>query len=171
MSRFVGLVELEDTLNAAVQVRDASDVPINADALPTFRVYGGSGLLASAGGSATFRHTGNITGATNANPIVITSAAHGLSTGMRVNITGVLGNTAANGTFTITKLTADTFSVPTTGNGAYTSGGQFRVAGFYNLALACTAANGFEAGGAYTVHVSWQVSGTSYAETLCVGVA
>lgn len=71
-----------------------------------------------------------ITGATNANPIVITSAGHGLSSGQRVEIVGVLGNTAANGEFFITVLDANTFSLQSkadgsnvAGNGAYTSGG------------------------------------------------
>lgn len=65
-----------------------------------------------------------ITGATNANPIVITSVAHGRITGDYVTITGVVGNTAANGTWPIIKLSADTFSIPVAGNGAYVSGGS-----------------------------------------------
>jgi hypothetical protein len=67
-----------------------------------------------------------ITGATSANPIVITASAHGFSTGNQVQISGVSGNTSANGTFTITVVDANTFSL----NGAdgsaaaaYTSGG------------------------------------------------
>lgn len=67
---------------------------------------------------------GVITGATNASPIVITITAHGYETGDQVTITGVLGNTAANGNWTITVLTANTFSLDgSTGNGSYTSGG------------------------------------------------
>ncbi len=65
-----------------------------------------------------------ITGATNATPIVITSASHGYFTNDVVIVTGVLGNTAANGTWAITKIDADTFSLTgSVGNGAYTSGG------------------------------------------------
>lgn len=66
-----------------------------------------------------------ITGATNASPIVIaTSAAHGYDTHDEIEIAGVLGNTAANGTWTITKVSSTTFSLNgSTGNGAYTSGG------------------------------------------------
>ena len=40
-------------------------------------------------------------------PIIITSPGHGLSTGMSVTVAGVLGNTAANGVFTITVVDAD----------------------------------------------------------------
>ena len=65
-----------------------------------------------------------ITAATNASPIVITIATHGYETGNSIFIGGILGNTGANGTFTITKLTANTFSLDdSTGTGAWTSGG------------------------------------------------
>lgn len=68
-----------------------------------------------------------ITDATNASPIVITSAGHGLQTGDRVYITGVGGNTAANGFWNVTLDGGDPdnkFALDgSTGNGAYTSGG------------------------------------------------
>lgn len=67
---------------------------------------------------------GTITGATNASPIVVTVTAHGYETGDQATIANVLGNLAANGNWTITVLTADTFSLDgSTGDGAYTSGG------------------------------------------------
>lgn len=75
----------------------------------------------------------NITGATQANPGVITSVAHGFSTGDEVIITSVTGMTQLNNrNFVIVVLTADTFSlqdtfgvtgVDTTSFGAYVSGG------------------------------------------------
>lgn len=67
----------------------------------------------------------NVSAATNASPIEITtSASHGLSTGNTVYITGVGGNTAANGTFTVTVVDADQFTLDeSVGNGAYTTGG------------------------------------------------
>jgi len=65
-----------------------------------------------------------VTGATNASPIVITTAAHGLATGDVVTVASVGGNTAANGTFRVTVVSSTTFQLDgTTGNGAYTSGG------------------------------------------------
>lgn len=66
-----------------------------------------------------------VTAATNATPIVITtSAAHGLNSDYEVTLTGVLVNTAANGTFTITVVDSTHFSLNgTVGNGVYTSGG------------------------------------------------
>lgn len=74
-----------------------------------------------------------ITGATAADPVVITtSTSHGLSAGEGVYITGVAGMTQLNGrTFNITSLTATTFSIQNSAAAdvdgssytAYTSGG------------------------------------------------
>lgn len=69
---------------------------------------------------------GTITDATNASPIVITISEDYLDyqTGELVVISGVLGNTAANGFFRLTNISSTQFSLDgTTGNGAYTSGG------------------------------------------------
>src|SRR6202034_3839924 len=70
--------------------------------------------------------SGTITGASDASPIVITSANDGLVTGDVVTITGVTGNTAANGTWTITVIDANDFSLNgSTGNGTYATGGTW----------------------------------------------
>lgn len=76
------------------------------------------------------RRSGTITAASNASPIVITSASHGLVTGSVITIAGVGGNTAANtgldngAPWTVTVLTDSTFSLNgSSGNGVYTSGG------------------------------------------------
>lgn len=61
----------------------------------------------------------SVASSTNANPIVVTTAAaHGYSTGAVVEISGHLVNTAANGSWTATVLTTTTFSIPALGNGA-----------------------------------------------------
>lgn len=72
-----------------------------------------------------------ITGATNATPIVVTSASHGLSNGDLVANFSVGGNTAANGVFRVANVAANTYELtdPDTGanvagSGAYTSGGR-----------------------------------------------
>lgn len=69
--------------------------------------------------------TASVTGATNATPIVITTgSASGVVTGDQVVVSGVTGNTAANGTFTITTLTTTTFELnASAGNGAFVAGG------------------------------------------------
>jgi uncharacterized protein (TIGR03437 family) len=54
-----------------------------------------------------------ITAATNANPIVFTAANHGLTNNESVNITGATGNwTPIDGTFYVTVIDANTFSIP-----------------------------------------------------------
>lgn len=78
-----------------------------------------------------FGQGASITGATNAAPIEITSAGHGLASGQFVVIDGIVGNTAANGFHRITVTGPDTFELDgTTGNGAYGGGGSWeRVTG------------------------------------------
>jgi hypothetical protein len=68
----------------------------------------------------------DVTDASNAAPIVITTlSAHGLLTGNVASIEGVLGNIAANGTWTITRISGTTFSLDgSSGIAAYTGGGQ-----------------------------------------------
>lgn len=89
---------------------------------------------ASVEGGMASRHLA-ITGATQANPCVITTAAHGLATGDRVRITMVGGMEELNATsrnpYRVVVLTATTFAlqdiygnnIDSTGFSAYTSGG------------------------------------------------
>lgn len=75
----------------------------------------------------------NVTGATNATPVVLTMGTHGLVDGDYVTVSGVGGNTAANGSFYVDQLSSTTcalytdrtLSTPVAGNGAYTSGGTW----------------------------------------------
>jgi hypothetical protein len=70
-----------------------------------------------------------ITNATNAIPIVITSASHGLTTGNKIAVVNVGGNGAAKGTFSVTVIDANTFSLDgSAGSGAYTRGGEWFLA-------------------------------------------
>ncbi len=74
----------------------------------------------------TWKTLATITGATNVTPIAVTAVAHGLRTGQRVGITGVTGNTAANGVWIVTVTGVDTFTIAQTGNGMYAGGGIVR---------------------------------------------
>jgi hypothetical protein len=83
----------------------------------------------------------SISGATQADPVVITANAHGYSNGDEVNITGVAGMTRLNGrNFLVANTTTNTFEITDldgsaidgTGFGAYSSGGS--VARVYELA-------------------------------------
>jgi hypothetical protein len=66
-----------------------------------------------------------ITAATNATPIAITAESHNLETGDTVFIEGCVGNTAANGWWTVTKTGTNTFTLNSSiGNGAYRGGGN-----------------------------------------------
>lgn len=157
---FAGFVDLEGTLVGSVLVVNSSGTPINSDATPTFRVYGPDGFVES--GSTSFRDSGSITNATNASPIVITSADHGLTTGARVTITGVTGNSAANGTFIITKVDASSFSLNgSTGDGAYSSGGTWNATGLYQYSITIAGVDGYEKGEVYQIAFNYEISSTA----------
>lgn len=65
-----------------------------------------------------------ITGASNTLPITITATNHGFKSGQKVNIVGVAGNTAANGTWVVTVVDPNNFTLNGSGgSGVYTSGG------------------------------------------------
>jgi hypothetical protein len=81
---------------------------------------------------ACVQKTQAITGATAADPVVITSNNHGLQTGDTCTITDVGGMVEINDrTFTVTRVDANEFSLDSedgTGHTAYTSGGSFAAA-------------------------------------------
>lgn len=160
--KFLGFVTLGDTLKAPVQT-ESSNVPTQADAAPRRQVYAPDMTrIDGVAGQGAQAHTGSVTGATNANPIVITSAAHGLQTGARVKVQNVGGNTNANTTATITRVDADNFSLDgVSGNSNYTSGGDWLVAGYYYHSIVCSAGNGFEAGKTYFIYSTWAISSSA----------
>jgi hypothetical protein len=165
MGQYLGLVGLGTALRSSHVTRNTTTTaPSNADSAPAYRVYGPGGLMSNGTGNLSLKDPsaagGTITAATNAAPIVITSAGHNLSTGTLVTISGVTGNTAANGTFQVTVIDANTFSLGgSTGNGAYVSGGVWNVAGLYDINFTPTGANGFVQGQNYVMLVTWSVSG------------
>ncbi len=69
--------------------------------------------------------TGSISDVTNTDPAEITSTAHGLEDGDEIDITGVVGSTGVNGTFVITLIDDDTFSVDVDAGGVYDTGGTW----------------------------------------------
>lgn len=76
-----------------------------------------------------------ITAATQTNPVTLTVAAHGLSTGAVAQVTGVVGMTSINDRiYTVTVIDANTLSldgVDGTAFAAYTSGGSLTFGQFY----------------------------------------
>ncbi len=71
-----------------------------------------------------------VTGATQANPVVVTAPSHGFANGDSVKIRDIKGMTELNGrSFTVANATADTFELQGedgTGHSAYISGGTAR---------------------------------------------
>lgn len=93
--------------------------------------------VANTAGGFTNQHV-TITGITTATPAVVTAASHGLVDGDRVVITKVIGTIAPevnNQTFVVDVLSAntfalyDTFGIPITTVGTYTSSGQLTKTG------------------------------------------
>ena len=64
--------------------------------------------------------------ATNETPIKIQTNAHGLVTGDTIRLDGCVGNTAANGLWTVTRVDSNYFTLDgSVGNGTWTSGGYW----------------------------------------------
>lgn len=154
---FLGFVDLESTLVGTLLVTNTSFTPIDADALPKYRVYGPNGFVQA--GSVTQRDSGSITAASNDAPISITSALHGLTTGSYLTISGVLGNTGANGTFLITKVDDNSFTLDgSTGVAPYTSGGEWHLAGLYGVSIVCQGVSGYEKSEVYQIAYTYEIS-------------
>lgn len=82
-------------------------------------------LPTTTAGAIVKKAVSNVSGATAATPIVVTTAAaHGLIDGDVVTTASIGGTTGANGTYIVDVLSSTTFSlVNSVGGGAYTSGG------------------------------------------------
>ena len=73
----------------------------------------------------------------------ITSAAHGLSNGQRVTISGIVGCEAANSTWGIEDVTTNTFDLDaSTFSGTYTSGGLWTLAAKFDYAYSIALPSG-----------------------------
>ena len=145
--------ELFSALNASQQAaNEAHDVFVSLQSgVPTL-VIGPAWRQAGYG-----QGTGGFTSLSNATPIVCNAAGHGLSNGDTVFFTGVQGNTAANGAWTVSGVSGAAFTLTgSVGNGGYVAGtGTFasrgngagttqlaRVGGLYVNSVLMTAYNG-----------------------------
>ena len=165
---FAGFVSLASTIKVRILAKDNNGTPTNAAALPTWRVYGPDGFLRDAlvSGTTAFADTGSITNVVNNGSGLcrITSANHGLTTGARVTVTGVVGVSGANITATITKVDSNTYDLDgSTFSGSYSSGGAVNVTGWYVASIDATAANGFAAGQGYDVLFSYSMRSVPHA--------
>ena len=167
---FLGFAILDGTSNDQLRIPlstiNTSNVIADADALPTYRIYGpgGAGTVTSSGtGTFAFQDTGVITGAANngSGLIRITDAGHGLQTGDRIKIANVAGTTEANATWTVTVISSSTFDlVGSTFSSAYTSGGDWHVLGLYYAQHSISTASGYEKGKTYTVVATYAITST-----------
>ncbi len=90
----------------------------------TNSISGVPSIVSTADATDMFTHV--VTDASNASPIVITSANHGLADGNKIKINGVLQNTAANGVWTVTIIDSNRFSLTNSvGNNPYGGGGTW----------------------------------------------
>jgi hypothetical protein len=171
------IVPLGTAYNLPFIVRNSSGVPVNADALPTYRTYDSdvaNYAMSGGGGTAAFRHTFTVTGAANNGSGLIritTSAAHNLATGQVVTISGVGGVSNANGTFVVTVITGTTFDLQGSSmSGTYTSGGTGNVTGLYYAQVAVTSGNGFGREKCFPVVVTYAISGANQSQVLYLQV-
>jgi hypothetical protein len=116
----------------------------------------GSTFVVGGPATGTFAYvTGIVADASNASPIVITSASalSGVGSGQVVSVMDVLGNLGANGTYPVNSLAANQFElVGSTGAAGYTPN-----TGFYLLNDGFTAAPAFVGTNVYTVVVQQSI--------------
>lgn len=161
---FLGFVDEGEEATLVFQLRTAAGAPVEPDAAPTFKIVGPSGLVgANNKGTLSSLESGNVSGATNASPIVVTysdSPIPRVVVGQSVTIASVGGNTGANGTFIVSAITSTTFTLSgSTGTGSYTSGGTWKTTGLYKAVLTGAILTGLSAGETYTIIVTWLESG------------
>jgi hypothetical protein len=120
---------------AVVTSAQLRDLSASVDDPNTLTIGGGTW----GAGSSTFNIPGvtasirsiDITGATNASPIVLTvGSTNGLHNGDSITVAGVQGNPAANGTWSIIVYNATQIELQgSSGSGAYTGGGKIAGSG------------------------------------------
>ncbi len=164
------LVDARTDCTLPFQLRNLSTgAPVDADTAPVFRVIGQTGPAGD--GTAALLEDGVITGATATSPSEITSAAHGLITGVVVTIASVGGVSGVNGVRQVTQTGSNTFTLDgTTGAGAYTSGGTWHTTGLYGLPFDSSIRDNLEPGQSYLVQVYSTVSGVDRVDTLEISV-
>lgn len=121
-----GNLEVGQTVSAVVWYEFIT----NDAASPLIRYVDGKIRIVAAAPAAV-PTTNAISGATQANPVVVTATGHPFVNGDKVSISGVVGMTQLNGNvYTVANKTTNTFElsgINGTGFGAYTSGGTAKL--------------------------------------------
>lgn len=158
---YQGFIDENEGGTLIFQLRTSAGAPIEPDSAPKFKIVGPSGLIngSSETGSATSLESGSVTNATNASPIVLTltPTPTPVVAGQSITISGVQGNTAANGTFIVSAVSPTRIAVA--GNGAYTSGGTWKTTGLYKVTIGST--QGMTPGQTYTCILTWLEGGVT----------
>lgn len=146
-SNLFGAVNISNATNA-------TPIVVTTSSAHNFRDAQRVGVSGVAGNTRANTYA-TITNATNASPIVVTLVSPGVgwATGSRMRVGEVLGNTAANGIWAVTRISDTSYSLDgSTGNGAYTSGGLFEGSPWFITKLSSTtfSLNQSVGNGAYT---------------------
>lgn len=172
MAEFLGMFSLADTLAVTIVTKTGALVPTNSTAVPSYIIYDAAlanGKMANGSGSASYRHSFTMTGAAdNGGGLVrVTKAAHGLTTGQRVTISGTAGATGVDGTHIVTVISSSTFDlVGSTFGGVWTSGGVVNVTGAYAISHTLNSGDGYQSSSTYFMLVSYTISAVVYTECL-----
>lgn len=126
LSSVVGMTQVNTNVYTVASAT-TDTFALSATDSSAFGTYGSPTVLTACTPESGLRK--GITAITKANPGAVTCTAHGLATGDKVRLEGVLGMSEVNGveyTATVTDANTFTIGVNTTGYGTYTSGGFFR---------------------------------------------
>ncbi len=134
ITSFANVGEEDDLGNASANIT-TDEITIGANGSGKYNVTFHASITSSGGNSTMIVAIGIelatplvISAATNATPIVCTSAGHTLMNGDMVTIAGATGNTAANGDWIVDSVAGDDFTlldldgVNSVGNGVYDAG-------------------------------------------------
>lgn len=162
------LIDTSEDVTLPVQFTNPSTgAPQSPDALPVFRVIGADGPASGANGTGAYLDAKSISGIDTGVTTGIASAAHGLITGMAVEITGAAGTTGVNGIHPITVLDANTFTFnDVTTSGSYTSGASWRAPGLFGLTLDSGIRSAMAVGRTYLILAYGNFSGSIRTEPL-----
>jgi hypothetical protein len=164
---FQGFVSLNEQFSGIFISRSTSRSPVDADSNPRYRVYSPSGILIANGSCTPITKVGVVSASQNTPIVIVTDAPHNIYTGDRVSVSGVVGNTAANGHFNATRIDEISFSLDNSaGVASYVSGGTVKQAGVYGLQLMVEASSGFEAGKTYVAVITYQIGGSTFSEQI-----
>jgi hypothetical protein len=142
-------ISLAGTASAGIVMEDVGvGILINSNASHGLNETGGI-VIRSKGGHAIHCDTtgnqlsGSVTNVFFTTPIKINSPGHFLETGDVVTVTGVTGNTGANGTFIVTRVDNDNFLLNgSTRTSAYTGGGSWASLSGEALSVASSVGSG-----------------------------